>query len=58
MMRLKLFHDGSIGVPRLAEGDDGIIGDGIRIVEPNDPEYADLLRRYQKEVAEFGPVRA
>ena len=32
--------DGTITIPRRAEGEDGLIGDGMATIGPDDPEYA------------------
>ena len=42
-MKITLRVDGTITVPMRAVADDGTIGDGVRVVKPSDPDYAEVL---------------
>lgn len=42
-MTPKLLPDGSIQIPKRAEGD-GIVGDAVEVISPGDPRY-DALRK-------------
>lgn len=34
---------GLLSVPARAEGPDGVVGDGLMVIGPGDPDYADWL---------------
>jgi len=42
-MNARRLPNGNLLIPRRAEGPDGLIGEGMDEIGPDDPEYADWL---------------
>lgn len=49
--------NGNLLVPVRAEDEDGIIGDGMEEIGPDNPEYKEWLEDIQKREAERDPSR-
>jgi hypothetical protein len=45
--------NGDLTVPRRAEGDNGVIGDGVERIDPDHPDYADWIAAIERGSVEL-----
>ena len=48
-MTVERLPDGRLRVPRRAESADGTIGDGVEVIGPDHPDYAEWLAWEQRQ---------